>query len=115
MSKLSDPSLRYVVYGNVVSRTLEFLRHAGADGNEGVVLWPGKLEGNRCVTTEPLFPAQEGGPVFYDIPDEEVLRILRFVYDRELVIPIQVHSHPKSAYHSCADNERAFVQNENGI
>lgn len=51
----------------------------------------------------------------YRIPDEETIRIVKYVSERGMVIPIQVHSHPQEAFHSFADDERAFVQHENAM
>jgi len=51
----------------------------------------------------------------YRIPDDEVFRIIEYIADKNLVIPIQVHSHPCEAFHSETDDERAFVQHTNGI
>jgi len=87
----------------------------GDVGHEGVVLWIGKIDGDRCLVSETFVPVQETGPLFYRIPDEEVFRILQFVGDRGLVVPAQVHSHPQEAFHSCVDDERAFVRHENAI
>jgi hypothetical protein len=115
MSNLSDPMLIYVVGRQVVTDTLTFFRQKGLEGDEAVALWPGRIVGDRCLISAPLVPAQEAGPLFYRIPDEEVFRILEHVSERGLVIPMQVHSHPRRAFHSWADDERAFVQHENGI
>jgi len=79
------------------------------------VLWPGKLEPGFCRITECLIPRQISGPDFYRIPDDETFRIIESVATRGLVVPVQVHSHPEEAYHSWADDERAFVQHTNGI
>lgn len=115
MFKLSDPKVRYLVRQCVIWETLEFLRLKGSDGDEGVALWPGNLEQALCTVSEPLIPVQETGPLFYQIPEDETFRILEVVSTKGLVIPIQVHSHPREAFHSLADDERAFIQHENGI
>jgi hypothetical protein len=115
MSKLSDPSIRYVVRPRVVAKTFEFLRLKGNAGHEGVVLWLGKLEQAACTISEPLIPAQETGSLFYRISEDETFRILEIVATKGLTVPIQVHSHPQEAFHSWADDERAFVRHENAI
>lgn len=84
-------------------------------GVEGVVLWPGKLENGFCQIRECLVPRQIAGADFYRIPDDETFRIIESVATGGLVIPIQVHSHPEDAFHSWADDERAFVQHTNAI
>jgi len=115
MSELSDRNLIFDVASRVVTATLDFLRSRGEQGDEGVILWPGGLLDGACHIAEPLIPAQITGPRFYQIPDAEVFRIIQWLARRKLVIPIQVHSHEKHAFHSWADDEYAFVQHENAI
>lgn len=115
MSRLSDPKLTYIVPSATVAQSLAFLQEQGRFGHEGVVLWPGRLENGACVVSEPIIPKQITGPLFYRIPDDETFRIIRHVAEQDQVIPIQVHSHPREAFHSRVDDELAFVQHENAI
>ena len=110
MSRLTDPGLVVVVKESVIEATLAFLQSQGDYGHEGVVLWPGRLSGRTCRVTEALVPEQLTGPYAYRIPDDETFRIVDWTAAHGLVIPVQVHSHPAEAYHSEADDERAFVQ-----
>jgi hypothetical protein len=116
MSKIADPNLVFVIPQSVISQTLEFLQWKGErEGHEGVVLWPARLLEGRCQIVKCLVPAQVTGQLRYRIPDDEVFRIICEVGTNGLVIPIQVHSHPRDAFHSEVDDERAFVQHTNGI
>lgn len=115
MSSIANPNLVYKIPFNVVLESLAFIRMRGSIGVEAVVLWPGELGDGVCRITECLVPAQVAGERFYRIPDDETFRIIEAVATRGLVIPIQVHSHPEEAFHSWADDERAFVQHTNGI
>jgi proteasome lid subunit RPN8/RPN11 len=110
MSRLTDPALVVLVEMSVIETTLAFLQSQGDYGHEGVVLWPGRLSGRTCRVTEALVPEQLTGPFAYRIPDDETFRIVDWTAAHGLVIPVQVHSHPAEAYHSEADDERAFVQ-----
>jgi len=115
MSKLTDPTLIYRIPHRTVLCSLEFLRRQGEIEHEGVVLWPGKVSGGTCDISDPLIPRQITGRRFFRIPEDEVFRIIQWISGQELVIPIQIHSHPKAAYHSDADDEYAFIQHENAI
>jgi hypothetical protein len=115
MFKLSDPKLTYRVPRDTVARSISFLQTQGALRHEGVVLWPGRLQGGVCEVTEPIIPRQITGRLSYRIPNDETFRIIRDVAERGLVIPIQIHSHPFEAFHSSADDEYAFVQHENAL
>ncbi len=115
MSRLTDPKLKYVISRAIVDQSLAFLQAQGRFGHEGVVLWPARLEDHACVVSEPIIPKQITGPLSYRIPNDETFRIVRQVSERGQVIPIQVHSHPREAFHSLVDDELAFVQHENAI
>jgi len=115
MSRVSDRHLQFLIPSATVDTTLEFLRGQGRRHHEGVALWPGRLQSKVCSIAEPLIPQQVTGRLFYRIPDEEVFKIISLVSRCGLVIPIQIHSHEDSAFHSLADDEYAFVQHDNAI
>ena len=115
MSKLSDPSLQYVVPLRVIAETLGFIREQGAERREGAVLWAGRVKDGICRIEETIIPRQEASTYRFDIPDSEVFRIIGYMADRGLVIPVQVHSHPGVECHSFADDAGAIVQHEGGI
>jgi hypothetical protein len=115
MSNIADPNLIYRIPKRIIEETLGFLRSQGRRGHEGVILWPARLEENFCTVAECLIPRQITSRLMYRIPDDEVFRIIEYIAGKNLVIPIQVHSHPREAFHSETDDERAFVQHTNGI
>jgi proteasome lid subunit RPN8/RPN11 len=115
MSDLSQESLVFRVGSETIERTLVFFREQGAWGHEGVALWPGTLAGGVCEIGDPIVPRQLTAPRMYQIPADESFRIIKTVAKQNLVIPIQIHSHPGSAYHSEADDEYAFLQHLNAI
>lgn len=115
MSRLSDRSLVFHVPFEALDYSLEFLRKQGRQGREGVALWAGKFEGVGFRISRVIIPAQKAGRLFFRISDEETFRILEMISDADLVIPIQIHSHPKQAFHSEVDDEDAFIRHENAI
>lgn len=115
MFELSDRYLKYDVPIPTVENTLQFFRRKAAAGEEGVVLWPGRLTSRGCAVVSPYIPEQITGAFMYEITRHAVLDVLQWCRQNQLLIPIQVHSHLFDAFHSCADDELAFVQHENGI
>lgn len=115
MSKLSNPTLRYVLAPRIVAETLAFIRAQGVKGEEGVVLWAGRVEGTVCRIVDVVIPAQVTSTYRFDIPNDEIFRILGDLAARRLVVPAQVHSHPGVECHSYADDAGALVQHEGGI
>jgi hypothetical protein len=115
MSRLSDRNLVFRVPFEALDDSLEFLRRQGRRGHEGVALWAGKFSDAEFRIVRAIIPRQMTGRLFYRISDDETFRILESVSNEELVIPMQIHSHPKEAFHSEVDDERAFIRHENAI
>jgi proteasome lid subunit RPN8/RPN11 len=115
MSDLSSQSLVFHVPRQTVDQSLQFFKQQGERGHEGVALWPGKLVAEVCDIGPAVIPRQITGPRMYQIPADESFRIIKSTAKQNLVIPIQIHSHPASAYHSEADDEYAFLQHLNAI
>jgi hypothetical protein len=115
MSNLSDPRLTFTVSRETVHATLAFLQQQGHKQHEGVVLWAGRLSDQGCSIEKALIPQQITSRLSYRIPDAETFRIIDDLHAAGLVVPVQVHSHPREAFHSPVDDERAFVQHEQGI
>jgi hypothetical protein len=115
MSNLTDPNLAFTVSPETIRATLSFLQAQGRKRHEGVVLWAGQLHDHGCSIERALIPQQVTGPLSYRIPDDETFRIIDELHAAGLVVPVQVHSHPREAFHSPVDDERAFVQHQQGI
>lgn len=115
MSDLSSESLVFQVPRQTVDESLQFFKKQGERGHEGVALWPAKLVKEICQIGPAIIPQQITGPRMYQIPADESFRIIKSTAKQNLVIPIQIHSHPASAYHSEADDEYAFLQHLNAI
>jgi hypothetical protein len=115
MSRLSDRDLIFHVPFEALDRSLEFLRSQGRRGHEGVVLWAGQFDGTRFLVSRAIIPAQRTGRLYYRISSDETFRILEVVSNENLVIPMQIHSHPQEAFHSQVDDEDAFIRQENAI
>jgi proteasome lid subunit RPN8/RPN11 len=99
--------------------TERFLRRCGEDGNEGMVLWVGKLLPSVAAVEVVLVPSQnpiqsEDG-VGYFVRSETLREInLHLLQTRRRLIA-QVHSHPGEAYHSEADDRYAIMTTEGGL
>jgi len=84
------------------------LRRFGERCVEGLVLWAGTRHGNTFNVRAALTPAQRafrsdrGHSVVVGGP--ELHRIGTWLYAHALRMAVQVHSHPREAYHSEADD-----------
>lgn len=115
MSRLSDRDVVYHVPFEVLDESLEFLRRQGRRGHEGVALWAGRFSGGEFRIVRTIVPRQMTGRLFYRISNDETFRVLESVSNEDLVVPMQIHSHPQEAFHSEVDDERAFIRHENAI
>ena len=86
----------------------EHLRRVGRDGYEGFALWAGMREGDVFQVTECIIPAQSGlryeDGVCVRVDGDELYRLSVHLYEAELQLVAQLHSHPGSAYHSDTDD-----------
>ena len=101
--------------GAIVSQTLSCLQAGGADNCETVVLWLGRRSKGDQVVVEVFRPQQNVDVDLFHIPPEGMRSLLAHLRDRRLQILAQVHSHPRLAFHSKADDEWAIVRHLGAI
>lgn len=95
----------------VLDRTLTFLREAGAERQaEGVVLWLGARNGKGVSVHECYVPEQEAEYDFFRIPPPAMAALLHHLGETRMFVAAQVHSHPREAFHSRADDKWAIVR-----
>ena len=100
----------------VIEDTLAYLRAAGRDGKECVVLWltarpvvPG------AIVAEAYRPEQQAAMDRFWIPPPAMSALMSHLRTRKLGLAAQVHSHPQRAFHSRADDEWAVVRHEGAL
>jgi proteasome lid subunit RPN8/RPN11 len=100
----------------LVDDTLKELRAAGRRGKERVVLWlsPRPLVAGPAVA-EVYVPEQEAEVDYFRIPPSGMKALMTLLRERKLALAAQVHSHPKKAFHSHADDEWAIVRHEGAL
>lgn len=97
-----------LVPGALVSEAHAHLQEVGTRDFEGQALWAGRREGPAFHVSHTLIPAQTGfrtaGGVGVYVEAEELHRINVWLYQQQLSLIAQLHSHPGSAYHSDTDD-----------
>ncbi len=98
----------------VIAETMRLLRRAGADAAEGVVLWAGNpCTDHSFAVSCAIFPPQEvirsAQGVGVLVPSDALHSVNMFLYERDLRVIAQVHSHPREAYHSPTDDAFAIA------
>jgi hypothetical protein len=100
-----------LLVGNaIVAATLAPLQAAGRLRKECVVLWLGSRENGLVRIAEVVVPEHEAAADQFYIPRQSILALIELVGSRGLTIAAQVHSHPREAFHSLADDQWAMVR-----
>jgi hypothetical protein len=87
------------------------LRTTGGGVREAVVLWQGRvLDANRAEFTKLHVPRQVTGPLHFNVPLADRLKLLAAVSADDEFILAQVHTHPQHAFHSAADDRLAITK-----
>jgi hypothetical protein len=95
------------------------LRKTGELGVEGVALFVGKKVMHNFYVERTLIPEHTSHSVeeglYYLISSDELYRLNKYLYEQSLRLIAQIHSHPKEAYHSEADDKNAIVTSIGGL
>lgn len=98
-----------VVPWSAVQEANAHLRAVGHQGLEGFSLWAGKREGDSFVVHKNIVPVQIGhrlaSGICVSVGSEELHRINVWLFENEMTLIAQLHSHPTEAYHSDTDDE----------
>lgn len=94
---------------SAVRETEEAIRSAGDDGYESFVLWSGtRADGDTFIVAKVHVPEQTAYKSYDGLcvrVDGAVLHRLNvWLYQSRQVIGVQIHSHPRDAYHSETDD-----------
>ena len=119
MAKISavPPTIRtYRIPASIVRESAETLRTLSGGRRESVVLWQGKLlDELTAEITGLVVPRQVTGPYHFNIPLAERLALIEEVAEVEEFILIQLHTHPRQAFHSPADDRMAITKHQGAV
>ena len=110
---------RFIVAREILATTDAALRAAGASGYERFVLWTGVREADDFIIRTTHVPEQtayklEDG-VCVRVGSEALFRLNRWQYEHRETLGIQVHSHPREAFHSLTDDTYPIVTEGGGV
>lgn len=95
----------------IIGDTISFLKERGSVANsEAVVLWLGRREASGITIEELYIPEQEASEDYFRIPPISMMALVAHVRSTGFFVAAQVHSHPKKAFHSVADDTWAVVR-----
>ena len=107
-------NIERVIFEEVqIRKAYDFLRYAGTKRVEGVALFAGVRSGMDFRLQEVVIPKQTGyileSGLMYAVDSEELRRLNVWLYNNDIELIAQIHSHPSEAYHSEADDRYPIV------
>lgn len=107
---------RYRVTAPLLSESAAALWNTGQGVREAVILWQGKVVSpTDAEVTKIIIPRQVTGPLHFNVPLPERLRIMRELASLGEFVLIQLHTHPREAFHSEADDTMAITKHTGAI
>lgn len=110
---------RLRVPAEALAATEQSLRAAGREGFELFVLWSGRVDGEVFEVRTPHVPRQTAyrrrGGLMVRVEGKALHELNRWLYENEEVLAVQVHAHPREAYHSDTDDTYAIVTERGGF
>jgi proteasome lid subunit RPN8/RPN11 len=116
-----EPLRHVTVKRATIDQMLETMREFGSHGWEVLVLWVGEIEHStgKAHVVQAFVPKQKAisseDGVGYFVNSETLFQLNRDLSETGLRLIAQVHSHPREAYHSDADDRYAIVTAEGGL
>jgi len=110
---------RFVVPPSVVADTEEALRRAGKEGYELFVLWSGAANGDRFLARTTHVPKQTSyrlkTGLCVRVEGDALHDLNTWLYEHNEVLAVQVHAHPRKAFHSDTDDAYPIVTMRGGL
>lgn len=99
----------------LVNRTLLQLQSVGRQHSEHVLLWLGKRENGNISISKLWVPEQRAGRDSFEIPPRSMRALFDELRQDRLMVAAQVHTHPREAFHSWADDTWAIVRHAGAL
>lgn len=110
---------RFVVPTSVVADTEDALRDAGTGGHELFVLWSGAVEEDRFRAQTMHVPKQTSyrykRGLLVRVEGDALHELNKWLYEEGQVLAVQVHAHPRKAFHSDTDDTFPIVTARGGL
>jgi len=104
-----------LVHSAIVADTLAILQKVGRRRSECVVLWLGKYGADGIRIEEVYKPGQVASRDIFRIPEDSMENLFLKLRAQKFIVAAQVHTHPKKAFHSYADDEWAIVRHAGAL
>ena len=99
----------------IIEQTLSLLRRSAENSVERVVLWLGHDRPNALEVAEVFEPDQVTAIDYFEIPAESMRTLMFHLRRSRMKIIAQLHTHPKEAFHSRADDKWAIIRHSGAL
>lgn len=100
---------------SVIIATLASLHDGGRRGCESVALWLGKREKMRISISEAYVPEHHASEDYFEMPRTSIAALFDRLRATQTFVAAQVHTHPRDAFHSSADDRWAIVRHVGAV
>ena len=93
----------------ILMESFEIFRYYGDLNHEVSIIWVGKRENNNFIIEDVWLPDQECTMISFYIPSHETHNISKELYNKNLELIAQLHTHPTNAFHSPIDDRGSML------
>lgn len=108
-------TVRCVITSDILKASADALRSLSDGVRESVVLWVGIEGPDKAYVQRLLVPQQIASAKHFEVSLEERVRIIRELGVSGEKVLAQLHTHPRRAFHSCADDRLALPRHTGAI
>lgn len=99
-----------IITPKIIDDTLSQLAFHARGRKELVVLWLARKVAGQAIVERAYVPLQVSDTRFFNIPPEGMQLLFNEIRPSRLLVAAQVHTHPKDAFHSPADDRWAVLR-----
>lgn len=104
------PKMSLRIDQSLIRQSIENLK--ASPDKEKVLLWLGKRSGEGYVVDEVFTPMQTTDEDYFHISEEGMHDLMNKLRPDRKMIVAQIHTHPREAFHSLADDTWAIVRHQ---
>jgi len=101
---------RVIAAQDVVAKTIGELGQAGRAQTERFALWLGRRADTQVLISESYVPDYKASSDYFHIGRAAMACLIEHLRENNLMIGVQLHTHPEQAFHSLADDRWAIVR-----
>ena len=114
-SRRDKDALWYVVSRSVLHESAVTLRSMSGGVRESVILWTGTAGDKEVLVRRIVVPRQSASAKHFDVPLDERLKLAQRLLVSGEKLLVQLHTHPREAFHSLADDQLALPRHTGAL